>query len=131
MRGHAKDFDSWNEIKKRTDQGKRAPIKPGEVYWCRIGLNVGVEQDGSGSGYIRPVLIMKKFSHEIALAVPLTTRGKESDWYYPLPHFGETSCAILNQARPLDTKRLLGSMGEISEGDLHKVILAYCKLIST
>ncbi|MBI5003892.1 type II toxin-antitoxin system PemK/MazF family toxin [Candidatus Kaiserbacteria bacterium] len=125
-----KDFDAWNEIKKKTDQGNRAPIKPGEVYWCRIGLNIGVEQDGGTTGYIRPVLIIKKFSHEIALAAPLTTKGKSSNWYYPLPHFGDTSCAILNQARPLDTKRLLGHMGQISENELRKLIASYCKLIS-
>lgn len=130
MRGHAKDFDSWNEIKKKTDQGKRAPIKPGEVYWCRVGLNVGVEQDGSEPGYLRPVLIIKKFSHEIALVAPLTSRGKSGDWYYPLFHFGSSSYAILNQARPLDTKRLLGSMGQISEKDLRNVIAAYCELVS-
>ena len=102
---HEKDFDARNEIKKKTDQGNRAPIKPGEVYWCRVRLNVGVEQDGSGSEYMRPVLIIKNFSHEIALAVPLTTRGKRGNWYYPLPHFGVASCAILNQARPLSTPK--------------------------
>ena len=126
-----KHFDAWNVIKKETDKGQRAPIKPGEVYWCKVGLSVGVEQDGSGSAYIRPVLILKKFSHEIALAVPLTTRGKHGDWYHPLPHFGESSFAVLNQARPMDTKRLFNTMGEISESELRKVVAAYCKLISS
>lgn len=126
-----KDFDSWNEVKKKTNKGEHAPIKPGEVYWCRIGLNVGVEQDGSGSEYARPVLVIKKFSHQIALVAPLTKRGKSGDWYYPLAHFGDTSFAILNQARPLDTKRLLESMGQISETELQRVIGAYCNLISS
>ena len=126
-----KPFDIWNEVKKKTDKSKRAPIKPGEVYWCRIGLNIGVEQDGCGYEYVRPVLIIKKFSDEIALAAPLTTRAKSGNWYFPLSHFGATSCAILNQARPLDTKRLLESMGEISENELQKVIVAYCALISS
>lgn len=38
-----KDFDNWNELKKKIENYNRAPVKLGEVYWARLGLNVGVE----------------------------------------------------------------------------------------
>jgi hypothetical protein len=42
-----KNFDGWNEIKKRLDSKNRTGVKVGEVFWCKLGLNVGVEQNGN------------------------------------------------------------------------------------
>jgi hypothetical protein len=45
-----KDFDAWNEKKKQTDQHTAVPFcHARELWWCTFGLNVGAEQDGSGS----------------------------------------------------------------------------------
>ena len=126
-----KDFDEWNEIKKRTEDSKRAPVKVGEIYWCKLGLNIGVEQDGKDAEFQRPILVLKKFSHQIILGVPLTTQIHKGDWYFDLSIFEYPSQAILNQAKPIDTKRLLSSMGQISDIELEKVIDAYCLLIKT
>jgi hypothetical protein len=41
-----KDFDSWNEIKKKTESEKPRFYKVREIWWCRFGLNIGTEQDG-------------------------------------------------------------------------------------
>ena len=45
-------------------------------------INIGVEIDGKNDNFKRPILILKKFSDEIILAVPLTTKKHEGDWYY-------------------------------------------------
>ena len=46
------------EQKKQLHKRKTAPrFKEREVWWCKIGLNVGVEQDGKGNNYTRPILI--------------------------------------------------------------------------
>ncbi len=127
---HTKDFDAWNAIKKRVESKVRTPVQAGEVFWCRLGLNIGVEQDGKEPDYIRPVLILKIFSREMVLIAPLTSRAKKGDWYYRLSHFGETSSIILNQIRPLDTKRLLKSIGQLSRAEVQKILKAYFELIS-
>ena len=44
-----KDFDSWNEVKKGLDSyDVFLPIKEGGVWWCSVGMNVGIEMCGKG-----------------------------------------------------------------------------------
>lgn len=126
---HIKDFDEWNNIKKKVEDYHRAPVKLGEIYWCRIGLNIGVEQDGKGNNFMRPVIILKKFSNEIVLIVPLTTKNHKGDWYINLSIDDEKVQDILNQIRPIDTKRLLSSLGQIGETEVTKIIDAYYDVI--
>lgn len=127
-----KQFDEWNNIKKNITVEKERPlVKKGEIFWCSVGVNVGVEYDGKGEDFLRPILILKKYSHEIVFAVPLTTKGKKGDWYYKLPHLiaGEESFAVLNQAKVYDTKRFKESLGELSETGLHLVLEHFFTLL--
>jgi hypothetical protein len=34
-----------------------------EIWWCSLGVNVGFEQDGTGTNYDRPVLVICKHWH--------------------------------------------------------------------
>jgi mRNA-degrading endonuclease toxin of MazEF toxin-antitoxin module len=82
------------------------------LWWCSLGLNVGFEQDGSGKKYDRPVLILKGFSKETCLVIPLTT----SVQHHPLrPSIGivegKEAHALLSQIRIIDTKRLIRKIG--------------------
>lgn len=55
-----KRFDEWNEVKKNTHSFGRVPaIKKGEIWWCAMGENVGVEINGKSEVFSRPVLIFK------------------------------------------------------------------------
>ncbi|DAB39142.1 MAG TPA: toxin-antitoxin system protein, partial [Sulfuricurvum kujiense] len=61
-----KKFDEWNEVKKDTDYNTRIiGIKPREIFWAKIGENVGYEQNGKGDNFARPVLIIKKLTKEL------------------------------------------------------------------
>jgi mRNA interferase MazF len=127
-----KDFDTWNTIKKTVGSNKTRPlVKRGEIFWCSVGVNVGVEYDGKGEYFLRPVLILKKYSNEIVFGVPLTTKGKKGDWYCKLPHliYGEESFAVLNQAKVYDTKRFKESMGELSKKNLDIVLEHFFTLL--
>ncbi len=124
-----KDFDGWNKIKKKVNISDRVSVREGEVYWCRLGTNVGVEQDGKGEDFQRPVLVLKKFSRKIILVAPLTTVPHVGSWYFPVRYFGRTQQVILNQVRPIDTRRLLKGMGEISRKELRRIKEAYIRLI--
>ena len=58
-----KDFDRWNEIKKATDaadEGARLYFREGEVWWVRLGHNVGYEANGKSREFTRPVVVLKK-----------------------------------------------------------------------
>lgn len=104
-----KDFDGWNEEKKKANANEEyLPLyHQREVRWCRLGVNVGFEQDGTGKGFSRPVLILKGFSRRVCLVVPLTTSKKRNRYYIPIGDVGgEKAAAIISQLRLIDTRRL-------------------------
>lgn len=51
-------------------------IREGEIRWCRLGMNIGSETQGKGSYFERPVLILKKFSRDVFLGIPVTSKIK-------------------------------------------------------
>lgn len=103
-----KDFDSWNKNKKHTHEREDLLLyQEREIRWCRLGVNVGFEQDGTGGEFSRPVLILKGFNRHVCLVVPLTTATKENPYYMSLGTVGgRESYAIISQLRLIDTKRL-------------------------
>src|SRR3989338_4621690 len=77
-----KDFDGWNKQKKQIDASDYQPLyHEREIRWCRLGTNVGFEQDGTGEGRARPVLVMKAFSRSVCLIVTLTTSVKQNRYH--------------------------------------------------
>ncbi len=105
-----KDFDKWNEIKKKIDNSDDVPDnfpKEGEVWISNIGINVGFEQNGIGNNFSRPVLIVKKFNNQMFWVVPLSTKQKAFDFYfnYTDPNNQKVS-AILAQMKLVSVKRL-------------------------
>ena len=103
-----KDFDGWNEEKKTTHERVDAPLyRNREIRWCRFGTNIGFEQDGTGEDRSRPALILKGFSRQVCLVIPLTTSAKRNPYYIPLGIVGgRPAFAIISQLRLVDTRRL-------------------------
>ena len=46
-----------------------------------MGENVGIEINGKGKRFLRPVLILKKLSKNGFLGVPLTSQEHKGNWY--------------------------------------------------
>ena len=103
-----KDFDGWNEEKKNLNDHEHTPhYREREIRWCRLGTNVGFEQDGTGEDRARPVLIVKGFSRLTCLIIPLTTSKTLNRYRLPIGTVGgRPSSAIISQLRLVDTKRL-------------------------
>jgi len=117
-----KDFDAWNGRKKECDKNEiNIYFYEREIWWSAIGVNVGFEQDGKGEQFSRPILIIRKFSKNVFLGVPLTTTKREGKYYHSFPFLDTTSTAILSQVRLFDSKRLLVKMGKVSEKILEDV----------
>ena len=69
-----KDFDNWNVLKKQLHTDDRhVYLNEREVRLAHLGINIGFEQDGNGSSYERPVLILKRFGN-ICRVVPMTSK---------------------------------------------------------
>lgn len=113
-----KDFDKWNKHKKEIDTKDTDPdlyFYEREVWWCSIGVNVGFEQDGKNEFFARPVLILKKFSKDVFIGVPLSTSKKGGRYYFKFSFQDQTSNALLSQIRLWDSKRLKDKLGRVSK----------------
>lgn len=112
-----KDFDGWHKKKSEIDESnKRILFHEREVWFVSLGLNVGHEQNG-GKGFLRPVVIVKKFNDTLYWAVPLTKANKIGKYYMPVLVANTPSVAILSQLRLMDVKRLDHKMGVVNENE--------------
>jgi len=104
-----KDFDKWNKIKKNVHlNDEYLPLyHERQIRWCRLGANIGFEQDGTGKEFSRPVLILKGLSRHVCIVVPLTTSTKENKYHISIGTVdSRDASAIISQIRLIDTKRL-------------------------
>jgi mRNA interferase MazF len=116
-----KDFDRWNGIKKATDgadETTRLYFREGEVWWVRLGKNIGYETDGKSREFTRPVIILKKYNQYSFLALPLTTSPKPNPYRLPIGIVdGKQAFATLSQLRNIDSKRLVKKIVHL-DGDI-------------
>ena len=105
-----KDFNRWNELKKKIDNEDSLPDnfpKEGEVWMSSVGVNIGYEQNGSEDNFSRPMLIIKKFNNHMFWAIPLSTKQKDFDFYFNFTEpNGQKVSAILAQMKLVSVKRL-------------------------
>lgn len=113
-----KKFDEWNSQKKIIDYFENSKnFHDREIWFIKIGENVGFEQNGKGEYFLRPVVIYKKFSKNVFLGIPLTKAKKSGKFYHSFCFKDQDSTAILSQIRLFDSKRLSYSIGRMSSGD--------------
>jgi len=99
------------------------------VWWCSVGVNVGVETDGKHDTFERPVLLVRVLNKEMLWTVPITSTMKDSPFYYPFLFKNEDRSVILTQLRVMSTKRLLRRVDVMSEEDFKKIIEALVCLV--
>ena len=125
-------YDEWNELKKNLSSSEKIfTFKVREIYWVKIGQNIGYEVYGKGDDFVRPVLVLRKFSKESFLGIPLTSQIKEDMF-----HFGFTpinkqkkNYAILSQVKFFSTKRIKTKFGKISIEDFEKLKIELKRLM--
>lgn len=120
---HTKDFDTWNQEKKLIDAGKpKVFFHTREVWWCKLGINIGFEQDGKNSQFSRPVVILKTYSINAALVVPLTSKDKKGTYYFDLGKIGGRDAkAVLSQIRFIDKRRLMKKLDVVNKETFEKL----------
>ena len=117
-----KKYDDWNEVKKTVEGLKALYFHEREIFYAKIGENIGFEQSGKGDNYERPVLIVKKFNNRIFFGVPLSTTNKTGIFYYSFEFIKrKKSVAILSQHKLIDAKRLDRKIGVMSKSDFKNI----------
>ena len=125
MNNFFKDFDKWNELKKKlhiSEKAKDFYFREREIWWCSIGVNIGFEEDGKNKLFERPVLIIKKFNKYVLWTLPLTRSKKSGGYYYKIIQGNEDdSVVILSQLRLISSKRLLRKMRMIKKMEFEEI----------
>ena len=117
-----KNFQKWQTLKIKIHEEHEAPIfKEREVWWCSLGANIGVEEDGKNERFERPVLGIRKFNKEMFFGIPLTSRLKESAYHFPFSLHERISTALLSQLRLWSAKRLIRRIGRIGRGQFGEI----------
>jgi len=117
-----KEFDNWNKIKKEVTTLKNDKyFYERDIWFVKLGCNVGFEQDGNGEDFLRPVLVYKKFSKGLFLGMPLTKVKKKAKFYYGLNLRREDTSVILSQIRMIDSKRLEYKIAKVSKKELSEI----------
>jgi mRNA interferase MazF len=116
-----KDFIAWFQCKNKTEiNTERLQFKEREVWYVRMGENIGFELDGK-ENFLRPCLVIKKISAETFYAIPLTSKLKNGTWYYPSFINNTHGRYVFSQMRVIDTKRLHYFVTTISRPEFQKI----------
>jgi len=110
-----KDFDKWNDVKKYIHNTlPPCMFKERDMRWCKLGINIGHEENGKGDEYERPVLVLRKFNYRLCWVVPLTTQLKKNPFYVSCgKHNDIERMAIISQIRLLDSSRFTEKIGVV------------------
>jgi mRNA interferase MazF len=121
-----KDFDNWNTKKKNLNTVEIENLlnfHEREIWWCALGINIGVEMDGKNDDFERPVLIIKKFNKQMALVVPLTKSERETKYHYKLNLADDKdSSVVLSQLRLLSGERFLRLIKKIPDPNFDEIV---------
>ncbi len=126
-----KDFKNWFQKKEESENKKIiAQFKKREIFWTRVGENVGFEQSGGGQAFTRPVLVFKKFSSRVFWGIPLSTKNKQGKFYYSFEIKDKKQHAILSQIKLFDAKRLEAKLSTMAKEDFIKLEKAFQELMN-
>lgn len=100
-----------------------------QIWWVSIGQNIGSEQNGKHEHFERPVLVLKKFNRDMFLAVPLSTKLKNSQYHYTFTRNGTRYCANMSQIRVLSSKRLLRNIDTMDKIDFSGISSLHRSLV--
>ena len=122
----SKDFDTWNYNKKQIDEKNFfGYVHEREIWWCQLGVNIGHEEDGKNDQFERPVLVIRKWSSETIIVLPLTTKIKRNKYHYVFKHDEIEFAVILSQIRLISTKRLTRRVRKMD----HKTFDSICNTL--
>ena len=123
-----KDFDTWNNLKQTLDAKDRqeAPLyRRREIWWCSVGVNVGFEIFGKNENFVRPVIILRKYSPLTFFGLPMTSNRKNIPSHFHFDFRGTAGSILLDQGKTFDARRLVKRMGRVNKNDVQIIKQAF------
>ena len=125
-------FFAWIGVKRSLAVREHEPplMREGDLWWCAVGENVGIEVNGKSRDFTRPVIIVKRFGRFGFLGIPTSTKKRIGTWYVSFTHKEVEETALLSQMRVFSYKRLHAKMGELDGEDFRNVKEALARLLT-
>ncbi|MFA6195101.1 MAG: type II toxin-antitoxin system PemK/MazF family toxin [Sulfurimonas sp.] len=115
-------FNEWNDVKKNIEVNEEDIFfKERDIFWAKLGQNVGYEQNGKGEEFTRPIIVIKKYSKNMLLAVPISTTLRDGNFFFQFSFKNKISTALLVQSRLISSKRLVKKIGKIDSENFTKL----------
>jgi len=127
-----KRFLEWIGLKEKIHNNNSIPplFNEGEIWWCAIGENIGIEINGKGKLFSRPIFIYKKLSRNGFLGIPLSTQQKNGSWYVEINFKGNINILNLSQIRVFSSFRMYEIMGSLDDNDIKRIKDGFLRLYS-
>lgn len=124
---------SWNKEKINLFQNNKICFpKERQIWICKLGINIGREQNGSLNNFVRPVLILNHLGENFFI-LPLTSQIKKSQFRFLLEDknigLSKKSDVILDQIRTISQRRMIWQIGWCSKDDFLEIKNKMSKLI--
>jgi mRNA interferase MazF len=123
-----KEYDEWNEVKKHTQQKKRKlGMKSREIFWVKIGHNIGSEEYGKGKDFARPVIIVRRLTSDLFIGIPITTTIKNNDYFHAFTYDNKSrgmveNSAMILQVKTFSIKRVLSKIGTVNKESFDEIL---------
>ena len=120
------EYNNWNREKQNINFADRKNIfiKEKDIWFVKMGKNIGSEEDGKEK-FLRPVIVIKKVGN-LFFTAAMTSKGKEDSIYYhrvidinlKYQKHTNSSFIILSQVKVMDKKRFSQKIGRVSSTQL-------------
>jgi mRNA interferase MazF len=121
-----KDYLKWYRLKAEIHSREfTGNFSEREIWWCSIGVNIGMEQDGKHDLFERPVLVLRKFGKHTFFGVPLSSKVRLGSYYFPTNFNGHDGILLLTQGRSMSSKRLQRRLGKIAPREFLRICEAF------
>lgn len=127
-----KNFNGWNKQKQMLSQrviGDSLYCLEKEIWICFLGINIGSEQDGQGSHFLRPVLVIKVINSQTFLGIPITTKIHHDPYYIKFNLGASDQWVIISQIRLLSVRRLQRFVGVMTNDYFQTIVLSIRKIL--
>ncbi len=125
-----KDFQKWCRLKQALNNKPfQAHVRPRQIWWCSLGVNIGFEADGKHENFERPVLVLRVHNKETLLIAPLTGKERDDKFHYPVETGQRKSWVSLTQIRTISHRRLIREIGWIPKEEFACVLEAVREFI--
>ena len=120
------EFEVWCKLKTKVDSKEKIiGFKERNIAFIHMGRNIGMEQNGKGDLFLRPVIVVKRLNRRLFFGIPMTSKEKSGSFFLPIAytHKGREykSTAILAQAKVFDAARIRYLKGMIRIEDFKQL----------